>query len=56
MVTSHRAEKIVSERVCLIIKAGSELGFSIGVRAWIEVEIWCVKGMVRVKVVSSKKM
>ena len=28
----------------LLIKAGGELGFSFGVRAWTEM-IWCVKGM-----------
>ena len=35
----------------LIVKAGSELRFSFGVRAWTEMEIWCVKGMYRLKLV-----
>ena len=33
----------------LLVKAGSVLGFSFRVRAWIEMEIWCVKGMYRLK-------
>ena len=36
----------------LIVKAGSGLTFSFGVRAWTEIEIWCVKGMHRLKLVS----
>ena len=36
-----------------LAKAGSRLGFSFGVRAWTEMEIWCVKGMYRLKLVSS---
>ena len=36
----------------LIVKAGSGLRFSFGVRAWTEMEIWCVKGMHRLKLVS----
>ena len=39
----------------LLIKAGSGVGFSFGVRAWTEMEIQCVKGMYRLKVVSSEK-
>ena len=39
----------------LFVKAGSGLGFSFGVRAWTEMEIWCVKGMYRLKLVSSEK-
>ena len=35
----------------LITKAGSGLGFSFGVRAWTEMEIRCIKGMYRLKVV-----
>ena len=31
----------------LLIKAGSGLGFSFGVRAWTEMETRCVKGMYR---------
>ena len=34
-----------------LIKARSGLGFSFGVRAWTEVEIRCVKGMYRLKLV-----
>ena len=36
----------------LIVKAGSGLRFSFGVRAWTEMEIWYVKGMYRLKLVS----
>ena len=36
----------------LIVKAGSGLKFSFGVRAWTEMEIQCVKGMYRLKLVS----
>ena len=36
----------------LIVKDGSGRRFSFGVRAWTEVEIWCVKGMHRPKLVS----
>ena len=36
----------------LIVKAGSGLRFSFGVRAWTEMEIQCVKGMYRLKLVS----
>ena len=32
--------------------AGSGLRLSLGVRAWTEMEIWCVKGMHRLKPVS----
>ena len=39
-----------------LIKAGSGRGFSYGVRAWTEIEIWCVKGVhVHVYVKSSLK-
>ena len=38
----------------LIVKAGSGLRFSFGVRAWTEMEIQCVKGMHRLKLVSSE--
>ena len=34
---------------------GSGPGFRFGVRARAEMEIWCVKGMFRLKVVSSEK-
>ena len=37
----------------LLAKAGSGLRFSFRVRAWTEMEIWCVKGMYRLKLVSS---
>ena len=36
----------------MIVKAGGGLRFSFGVRAWTEMEIWCVKGMHRLKLVS----
>ena len=39
----------------LLVKAGSGLGFSFGVRVWTEMEIQCVKGMCRLKLVSSEK-
>ena len=39
----------------LLAKAGSGVGFSFGVRAWTEVEIRCVKGMYRLKLISSEK-
>ena len=35
----------------LIVKAGSGLRFSFGVRAWTEMEIRCVKGMHKLKLV-----
>ena len=37
-------------------KAGSGLGFSFEVRAWTEIEIRCIKGMYRLKLVSSEKI
>ena len=33
----------------ILVKAGSGLRFSFGVRAWTEMEIWCVKGMLKAK-------
>ena len=39
----------------LLIKAGSALGFSFGVRAQTEMKMWHTKGMYKLKVVSSKK-
>ena len=39
----------------LLVKAGSGLGFSFGVRAWTEREIRCVEDMYRLKLVSSEK-
>ena len=39
----------------LLAKAGSGLGFSFGARAWTEMEIQCIKGMHRLKLVSSEK-
>ena len=39
----------------LLAKAGSRVWFSFGVRAWTEVEIWCVEGMHRLKLISSEK-
>ena len=36
----------------LIVKAGSGLRFSFGVRAWTEMEVRCIKGMHRLKLVS----
>ena len=38
----------------LLAKAGSGPRFSFGVRAWTEMEIQCVKGMYRLKLVSSE--
>ena len=38
----------------LLTKAGSTVGFSFGVRAWTAMEIWCVKSMYRLKLISSK--
>ena len=38
----------------LLAKAGSGLRFSFGVRAWTEMEIWYIKGMQRLKLVSSE--
>ena len=37
----------------LLAKAGSTVGFSFGVRAWTEMEIRCIKGMYRLKLISS---
>ena len=48
---SHLKVKVTS----LLVKAGSGVGFSLGVRAWTEMEIWCVKGMFRLKLISSEK-
>ena len=39
----------------LLAKAGSGVGFSFGVRAWTEVEIRCIKGMHRLKLILSEK-
>ena len=39
----------------LLAKAGSGVGFSFGVRAWTEMEILCVKGIYRLKRISSEK-
>ena len=39
----------------LLVKAGSGVGFSFGVRARTEMEIWCVKGMFRLKLISQVK-
>ena len=39
----------------LLAKVGSGLGFSFGVRAWTEMEIWCAKGMYRLKLVSGER-
>ena len=39
----------------LLIDAESGLRFSFGVRAQTEMEIWCVKGMYKLKVVSREK-
>ena len=38
----------------LLAKAGSGLIFSVGVRAWTEMEIQCIKGMYRLKLVGLK--
>ena len=39
----------------LLVKTESGRRFGFGVRAWIEIKIWCVKGMYRLKLVSSEK-
>ena len=39
----------------LVINAESRLGFSFGVRAWTEMEIWYVEGMFKLQVVTSEK-
>ena len=39
-----------------LIKARIGHGFSFGVRAWTDAEIWCVKGVSMLKVVSSEKI
>ena len=39
----------------LVINAESGLGFSFGVRAWTEMEIWYVEGMFKLQVVTSEK-
>ena len=38
----------------VLAKAGSTVGFSFGVRASTEMEIRCVKGMCRLKLISSE--
>ena len=43
-----------SRSTSLLAKAGSGLRFSFGVTAWTEMEIRCVKGMHRLKLVSSE--
>ena len=40
---------------CLLAKAGSGVGLSFGVRALTQMEIRCVKGMFRLKLISSGK-
>ena len=40
---------------CLLAKAGSGVGLSFEVRALTEMEIRCVKGMFRLKIISSEK-
>ena len=40
----------------LFAKVGSGVGFSFGVRALTEMEIRCVKGMFRLKPISSEKI
>ena len=39
---------------CLLAKAGSGVGLSFGVRALTQMEIRCVKGMFRLKLISSE--
>ena len=39
----------------LLINAGNGLGFSFGGRVWTEIEIWRIKGMFILKVVSNEK-
>ena len=38
----------------LLAKAGSGVGFSFGVKDWTEMEIRCIKGMYRLKLISSE--
>ena len=40
----------------LLIKAGTGVGCMFGLRAWTEKDIWCIKGMYRLKVVSSERV
>ena len=40
---------------CLLAKAGSGVGLSFGVRALTQMEIRCVKGMFRLKLISNEK-
>ena len=48
-------EKWTQALSCLrSLLAGSGLRFSFGVRAWTEMEIWSVKGIYRLKLVSSE--
>ena len=42
--------------ISLFIKAGSGLELSFGVRAWTEMEMRCIKGMYKLKQVSSEKI
>ena len=44
----------LKSQVCLL-RLKVDLGsYSFGVRAWTEMEIWCIKGMYRLKLVSSE--
>ena len=40
----------------LLINAGSGIGFNFAVRVWTEMELWCVKRMFMLKVVSSERL
>ena len=46
----------MAEVTSLLVKAGSVHGFSYGGRAWTEMEIRFIKGMYRLKLVSSEKI
>ena len=50
---AHRGYRV--KVTCLLAKAGSGVGLSFGVRALTEMEIRCVKGMLRLKLISSEK-
>ena len=45
----------IAKVMSLLANAGSGLRFSFGAGAWTEMEIQCVKGMHRLKLVSNEK-
>ena len=50
MLVNERRGNVTSQ----LAKAVSGVGFSFGVKAWTEMEIRCVKGMRRLKLISSE--